>query len=186
MDTFSDMADAYHRRPQHQLGLAPVPLAGCPGAGGRRSALRLPEPAENSYRTATKPWELAETHQRRGRRRLPFMRAHLYQIVVDCREPRTLVRFWARLLGGDPVDGAHGWSYVEPPGFARLAFQPVPESKAVKNRLHLDIAVDDIEAAATEAVGLGSARVGETETDDQGSFQSMLDPEGNEFCFVSA
>ena len=56
----------------------------------------------------------------------------------------------------------------------------------MKNRLHLDIAVDDILGAATEAVGMGAARVGETVTDDQGSFQAMLDPEGNEFCFVGA
>jgi hypothetical protein len=114
------------------------------------------------------------------------MRAHLHQIVVDCHEPKTLVRFWAQLLGSDPVDRARGWSHVELPGSARLAFQPVPESKAAKNRLHLDIAVDDIEAAAAEAVRLGAAKVGETVTDDQGAFQAMLDPEGNEFCFVSS
>lgn len=114
------------------------------------------------------------------------MRAHLHQIVVDCREPKVLVRFWAQLLGSDPVDRARGWSHVELPGFARLAFQPVPEGKTVKNRFHLDIAVDDIEAATAEAVGMGAAQVGETVTDDQGSFQAMLDPEGNEFCFVSA
>ncbi|MEU9104880.1 VOC family protein [Streptomyces xanthophaeus] len=112
------------------------------------------------------------------------MRTHLHQIVVDSREPRTLVRFWAQLLGGEPVDRARGWSHVEPPGFARLAFQPVPEPRAVKNRLHLDIGVDDVEAAATEAVRLGAVRAGEAVTDDQGSFQSMRDPEGNEFCFV--
>lgn len=114
------------------------------------------------------------------------MRAHLHQIVVDCREPKALARFWARVLGGDPVDRARDWSHVDLPGFARLAFQPVPESKAAKNRLHLDIAVDDIEAAVIEAVGLGAATVGEAVTDDQGAFQAMLDPEGNEFCFVSS
>ncbi|MEW2529639.1 VOC family protein [Streptomyces sp. NPDC047071] len=114
------------------------------------------------------------------------MRAHLQQIVVDCREPKALVTFWARVLGGDPVDRARGWSHVELPGLPRLAFQPVPEGKAVKNRLHLDVAVDDIEAATAEAVRLGAVRAGEPVTDDQGSFQVMLDPEGNEFCFVSA
>ncbi|MGW0737022.1 VOC family protein [Streptomyces sp. NPDC002851] len=114
------------------------------------------------------------------------MRAHLHQIVVDCREPKTLVRFWAQLLGGDPVDRARDWSHIELPGFVRLAFQPVPESKATKNRLHLDIAVDDIETSATAAVRLGAVKVGETVTDDQGSFQAMLDPEGNEFCFISS
>ncbi|MEV4972251.1 VOC family protein [Streptomyces scopuliridis] len=114
------------------------------------------------------------------------MRAQLRQIVVDCREPKALVRFWAQLLGSEPVDRARGWSHVELPGLGQLAFQPVPESKVVKNRLHLDIAVDDIETAVNEAVELGAARVGATVIDDQGAFQSMLDPEGNEFCFVSA
>jgi predicted enzyme related to lactoylglutathione lyase len=67
---------------------------------------------------------------------------------------------------------------------ARLAFQPVPEAKVVKNRLHLDIEVDEIEAAVAEALRLGAARIGEVVTDELGSFQVMHDPEGNEFCFV--
>ncbi|SDI29902.1 VOC family protein [Nonomuraea jiangxiensis] len=112
------------------------------------------------------------------------MRARLNQIVVDCREPRALVRFWAALLGGDPVDRTRGWSHVEPPGSVRLAFQPVPEGKTVKNRLHLDVEVDAIEPAVTRALRLGATRIGATMTDEQGSFQVMADPEGNEFCFV--
>ncbi|MER6007963.1 VOC family protein [Nonomuraea angiospora] len=112
------------------------------------------------------------------------MHARLNQIVVDCRDPQSLVRFWATLLGGDPVDRARGWSHVEPPGGVRLAFQPVAEDKAVKNRLHLDIEVDTIESATTHALRLGATQIGETITDDQGSFQVMADPEGNEFCFV--
>lgn len=113
-----------------------------------------------------------------------IMRARLDQIVIDCREPRTLVRFWAELLGGDPVDRALGWSHVEPPGFPRVAFQPAPEDKQVKNRLHLDIEVDDIESAVATARRLGAFRVGETVTDEEGTFQVMRDPQGNEFCFV--
>ncbi|MFC7584307.1 VOC family protein [Nonomuraea antimicrobica] len=112
------------------------------------------------------------------------MHARLNQIVVDCRDPRGLVRFWAALLGGDPVDRARGWSHVEPPGGPRLAFQPVAEDKTVKNRLHLDIEVGAIEPAVSHALRLGATRVGATVTDDQGSFQVMADPEGNEFCFV--
>ncbi len=115
---------------------------------------------------------------------LAIMHARLNQIVVDCRDPQSLVRFWATLLGGDPVNRARGWSHVEPPGGVRLAFQPVAEDKAVKNRLHLDTEVDTIEEAATHALRLGATRIGETVTDDQGSFQVMADPEGNEFCFV--
>ncbi|MFI6740806.1 VOC family protein [Nonomuraea sp. NPDC050451] len=107
------------------------------------------------------------------------------QIVVDCRDPQRLVRFWAALLGGDPVDRARGWSHVEPPGSVRLAFQPVAEDKAIKNRLHLDIEVDVIASAIARTLQLGATRIGETVTDDQGSFQVMADPEGNEFCLVS-
>ncbi len=116
---------------------------------------------------------------------MTFMRARLDQIVFDCHEPRTLVRFWAGLVGGDPVDRGLGWSHVQPPGLPRLAFQPVPENKGVRNRVHLDIGVDDIDAGVVRARRLGAVRVGETVTDAQGSFQVMADPEGNEFCFVS-
>ncbi|MFE5327873.1 VOC family protein [Embleya sp. NPDC056575] len=112
------------------------------------------------------------------------MRVQLRQIVVDAREPRVLVRFWAGLLGGEPVDRERGWSHVEPAGSARMAFQPVPEDRAGKNRLHLDLAVADIDAAVALAVSLGATPVGETVTDEQGSFRVMRDPEGNEFCFV--
>jgi predicted enzyme related to lactoylglutathione lyase len=112
------------------------------------------------------------------------MRARLDQIVVDCEDPARLVRFWSGLLGGEPVDRAMGWSHVEPPGFARLAFQPVPEAKSVKNRLHLDIEVDDIPAAVDRAVRLGAVVASEPVVDEQGGFQVLRDPAGNEFCFV--
>jgi predicted enzyme related to lactoylglutathione lyase len=108
----------------------------------------------------------------------------LEQIVVDCNDPSRLVRFWAELLGGEPVHRAHGWAHVEPPGGVRMSFQPVPERKDVKNRLHLDFAADDLEAAVVKAVNLGAEREGLIVTDEQGSFQVMRDPEGNEFCFV--
>ncbi|MBH1935860.1 VOC family protein [Streptomyces sp. AV19] len=114
------------------------------------------------------------------------MRARVGEIVVDCQDPRLLVRFWAGLLGGEPVDREPGWSYVEPPEFVRLAFQQVPEGKQVKNRLHLDLEVDAVDPAVTEALRLGATRLGEPVTDDYGSFQVMADPEGNEFCFVWA
>ncbi|MER5320092.1 VOC family protein [Streptosporangium roseum] len=112
------------------------------------------------------------------------MRARLNQIVIDCRHPETLVLFWAALLGGSPVHRARGWSHVEPPGFVRLAFQPVAEQRSGKNRLHFDIEVDELEPAIAAALHLGAVRVGEIVGDDLGSYQVMLDPEGNEFCLV--
>ncbi|MFF8289200.1 VOC family protein [Streptomyces sp. NPDC016309] len=113
------------------------------------------------------------------------MRAVVSEIVFDCADPAGLVRFWAALLGGEPVDRSPDWSYVEPPGFVRVAFQRVPEGKAVKNRLHLDLSAGDVAAAAGHAVRLGAVRAGGIVTDEQGDFQVLRDPEGNEFCFVS-
>ncbi|WP_455351760.1 VOC family protein [Streptomyces sp. SYSU K217416] len=112
------------------------------------------------------------------------MRARVDEIVFDCADPAALVRFWAALLGGEPVDRSEEWSYIDPPGFTRVAFQRVPEGKAAKNRLHLDLDAGDVDAAADEAVRLGAVRVGGMVTDDHGHFQVLHDPEGNEFCFV--
>ncbi|MDT9684367.1 VOC family protein [Streptomyces sp. TRM76323] len=112
------------------------------------------------------------------------MRATVSEIVFDCADPAALARFWAGLLGGEPVDREPGWSYVDPPGFARVAFQRVPEGKSVKNRLHLDLDGGDVAAAADEAVALGAVRVGGIVRDAYGRFQVLRDPEGNEFCLV--
>ncbi|MFJ6580980.1 VOC family protein [Streptomyces sp. NPDC091368] len=113
------------------------------------------------------------------------MRAHVQEIVFDCAAPAALVRFWAGLLGGEPVDRSDDWSYVDPPDFVRIAFQRVPEGKAAKNRLHLDLEVPDPARAAEEALALGAVAVGGLVADEHGSFQVMRDPEGNEFCFVT-
>lgn len=110
--------------------------------------------------------------------------ARLDEIVVDCADPGRLAVFWSRLLGGVPVARDAGWAYVDPPGKPRVAFQRVPETKTVKNRLHLDVAVTDVPAAARAAALLGASPQGEVVRDAQGPFQVMTDPEGNEFCFV--
>jgi hypothetical protein len=70
------------------------------------------------------------------------------------------------------------------PGGVLLAFQRVPEGKTVKNRVHLDIWSTDIPADTQRLVALGATRQGELLTDATGSFQILLDPEGNEFCLV--
>ncbi len=90
----------------------------------------------------------------------------------------------ARKMRARRTDWGGGGS-ADAPGFPRLSFQPVPEAKAVKNRLHLDVGVDAVADAARVAVGLGATAVGTVVTDDRGSFQVLLDPEGNEFCLVS-
>jgi hypothetical protein len=60
----------------------------------------------------------------------------------------------------------------------------VPEAKTVKNRVHLDVDVPDLEDAVAASLPWGAVRVGEVVYDELGGFQVMQDPEGNEFCFI--
>lgn len=113
------------------------------------------------------------------------MKARQYQLVIDCADPARLARFWAAILGGEPVHRDPAWSSLVPPDGLRPAFQRVPEGKSGKSRLHLDIAVDDPAAAAAAARAADAEPVGGLRRDAVGAFQVMRDPEGNEFCFVS-
>ncbi len=67
----------------------------------------------------------------------------------------------------------------------RIGFQRVPERKQVKNRVHLDVLAPDLEAATQAAVELGAVRHGDVVLEEDGAFQILLDPEGNELCLVT-
>jgi predicted enzyme related to lactoylglutathione lyase len=109
----------------------------------------------------------------------------LDEVVIDCHDPAALAEFWQRVLGGYVVRQSHEWVALEPPTGITVSFQLVPEDKVVKNRLHLDIDVPDLDAAAEAAMAIGAVRLGEVVYDEQGGFQVMADPEGNEFCFIN-
>lgn len=112
------------------------------------------------------------------------MIGHVDEVVVNCQDPSGLAKFWSAVLGGEPVDRNDAWSYLDAPGWTRLAFQKVPEPKVGKNRLHIDVLVDDVQEATLAAVALGAIEVGEIHADAVGTFQVLLDPEGNEWCVV--
>jgi Glyoxalase-like domain len=123
--------------------------------------------------------------------------ARIGDVVVDCRHPASLARFWAAVLDGyavAPYDEAEltrlraagidspeddPTVLVEPEreGGPRLFFQLVPEAKTVKNRLHLDLRCADVDGEVARIEGLGG-RVRETFDDHV----VLVDPEGNEFC----
>ncbi|CAM4143357.1 VOC family protein [Nocardiopsis rhodophaea] len=110
------------------------------------------------------------------------------QIVINAADPARVARFWAVVLGGTVVDRPDGWSYIEGTTGAewrpRLSFQPDSAATTNRDRLHLDIRVDDIATATAGATAAGATAVGAAVTDAQGSFQVLRDPEGNAFCFV--
>ena len=110
----------------------------------------------------------------------------MQQIVVDCANPLALARFWQALIGGEVIEEADDWVVLDgdDEGFY-IGFQQVPERKSGKNRLHLDVDVDDLDRAVDEAEQLGARKIGNVVDLDDSPFQVMADPEGNEFCFVT-
>ena len=69
----------------------------------------------------------------------------------------------------------------------KLLLQRVPEPKAGKNRMHLDLHTPDIEAEAARLEGLGARRLEPDAMDEHGSkWVLMADPDGNEFCVCDA
>ena len=107
-------------------------------------------------------------------------------VTIDCLDPERVARFWSALLGRAPGPSQEGWVYLgkrsDPQ--PRLVFQPVSEPAIGKVRIHLDIAVDDIDEVTTMVVNLGGRSTGERHEHDEGVVVVMADPEGHQFCLV--
>jgi Glyoxalase-like domain len=140
-----------------------------------------------------------------------------YQLVIDCIDPGLLARFWAAALGYEfelPPAGFATWDdywrdvgipeaelsadadrIIDPDGGGpRIWFQMVPESKTVKNRLHVDIHASGgravpietrrqrVDAEARRLSDLGATMVGIFSEEGVDHYAvAMKDPEGNEF-----
>lgn len=109
----------------------------------------------------------------------------LYELGVDAVDPERITRWWGERLGLEPQRGEDSdagpdddvfW-YLDPgPGLPwPLTFQPVPEPKSVKNRLHWDVWGTTADLLAAGATLLRSR-------DDEIHWDVLADPEGNEFC----
>ena len=92
-------------------------------------------------------------------------------------------RFWSEALQL-PLHGPEGGEWwLEPgEGVPDILFLEVPETKTVKNRVHLDLRPDDQAAEVKRLEGLGAR---ETDIGQQDvTWVVMSDPEGNEFCVL--
>lgn len=107
-------------------------------------------------------------------------------VTIDCVDPERVARFWSALLGRTPGPSREGWVYLgerDDPQ-PRLVFQPVPEPRTGKVRIHLDVSVDDIDEAMRTVVELGGRFTGERYDYDEGVVVVMADPEDHVFCLV--
>jgi hypothetical protein len=141
-----------------------------------------------------------------------------FQLTIDANDPARLTDFWQQALGyvrtppTEPdttwwahyrgrtdEDGAFYDRLFDPEGLRPpIWFQEVPETKAGKNRLHLDLyptgrdnslsieqRVQIVDAKVAELLALGATverRTREDDPESPGYYVVLHDPEGNEFC----
>jgi predicted enzyme related to lactoylglutathione lyase len=119
------------------------------------------------------------------KRRASVSRNATLEVVLDCSDPETLMEFWGEALG-------YRVHYSEPSlavlvahdGLApSLLLQRVPEPKAGKNRMHLDIVAEDVEAEVRRLEAFGARRLHDgVRSFGPTRWVTMADPEYNEFC----
>ncbi|MFI7550136.1 VOC family protein [Micromonospora sediminimaris] len=104
-----------------------------------------------------------------------------FELVVDSADPSAQATWWAGVVGGEVQVSEEGHASVTgAAGFPwdHWVFDPVPERKTVKNRMHWDVDLAAPEPSALIRAGATLLR----EPDDAVSWWVLADPEGNEFC----
>lgn len=105
---------------------------------------------------------------------------HLGEDAVVDHGGRTIFRGYAAIRHpDDPFDATSGIGHGR-----RLLFQEVPETKTVKNRLHIDLHGErgGLDTLVARLESLGATPVREVDKGPAGHWWIMQDPEGNEFC----
>jgi catechol 2,3-dioxygenase-like lactoylglutathione lyase family enzyme len=120
------------------------------------------------------------------------MTLRVQSVLFDANDPDLLARFWADVLGWRRTYEEPDEIVLEPPAGSRedgvvpdLLFLKVPEEKAGKNRLHIDLRPEDQEAEVARVEALGARRVDIGQGPDVTGVV-LADPEGNEFCILRA
>jgi hypothetical protein len=114
----------------------------------------------------------------------------VHSITIDCTDWTRLVEFWdaASDFEEDPGNpnspGDPEGLLVSPDGRLQLLFIPVPERKATKNRMHLDVVPVDgtRDEEVARLLALGATLVDDHRNEDGTGWAVLADPEGNEFC----
>ena len=114
------------------------------------------------------------------------MPASVGYLVIDTTDPARLAPFWCGLLGvevGTTIGDGQFMLLTPTADGLTVGFQCVREAKAGKNRLHLDLIVNDLDSATGEAEALGGRWLepGRTRELEGFRWRRMADPDGNEF-----
>jgi len=106
-------------------------------------------------------------------------------VTIDAMDPDRLAAFWAELLGTEVDTTMDDGRFLFLKGSESLpviCFQRVPEPKGGKNRVHLDLSVQDLSSATVRIEALGGWWTDGLDRRLEGfTWRTMADPEGNEF-----
>lgn len=107
-------------------------------------------------------------------------------VALDCPDPKALAEFYSALLGWQIEAGDDGWCSIRADYGDSLAFQKVESYRApqwpgqdVPQQMHIDVTVDDLDAAEAEVLELGATK---HEHQPGTTFRVFLDPAGHPFC----
>ncbi len=107
------------------------------------------------------------------------------EMVLDCSDPENLMGFWRGALGYRLHYSEPSLAVLVPQDVNSfpLLLQRVPEPKAGKNRMHLDLVTEDVEVEVNRLEVLGARRLHNgVRTFGSTRWVTMADPEDNEFC----
>ncbi len=116
------------------------------------------------------------------------MSSRIAVIAIDAVQPRVVADFWCSVLGWQVTEEDGSGVSIAPPDGGRPTIDvlAVPETKTVKNRLHLDLRAEDMTTAAEleRLLSLGAQPTDVGQGTDA-TWVVLSDPEGNEFCLLS-
>lgn len=118
--------------------------------------------------------------------------ARMRSVVLDCPDIRVLAEFYRALLGWEieyaDYDSDDPWVTLSQGGEIRVCFQRATDYRPPRwpdpeypQQLHIDVTVDDMDAAEKQVLALGAVKA-EVQPSEDDSFRVFLDPAGHPFC----
>ncbi|WP_328538401.1 VOC family protein [Streptomyces sp. NBC_00344] len=116
--------------------------------------------------------------------------ARLGTVVLDCPDPLALAAFYAEIIGGKAEETEEGWVELTGHEGTPLAFQKSPgyvpprwPAEDGSQQFHLDLTVEDLDAAETRVLALGAKAV--DAGDPVRTWRVYTDIAGHPFCLCA-